>query len=113
MVRAVTESACDGVGLGRPLAAEPYFCKEILSGRVTGAIENSMPRPKNTQASGMQLVQIGGGEKLVSDWSSQEEVERWLEADRKEEERKIKILPRVDSSGYAPIKAEVGFDYLR
>lgn len=113
MVRAVTDSACDGIGLGRPLAAEPYFCKEILSGRVTGAIENSMPRPKNTQASGMQLGQIGGGEKLVSDWSSQKEVKRWLEADRKEEERKIGILPRVDSSGYAPIKAEVGFDYLR
>lgn len=40
MARAVQDGACDGVGIGRPLGAEPYLCKEILEGRVTGAIEN-------------------------------------------------------------------------
>ena len=41
MVSAVRDGACDGVGLGRPLGAEPYLCKEILEGRVLGAIEVS------------------------------------------------------------------------
>ena len=40
MAQAVKDGACDGVGIGRPLGAEPYLCKEILEGRVTGAIEN-------------------------------------------------------------------------
>ncbi len=40
MAQALKDGACDGVGIGRPLGAEPYLCKEILEGRVTGAIEN-------------------------------------------------------------------------
>src|ERR1700742_4426601 len=35
MVAAVQEGACDGIGIGRPLAAEPYLVKEILGGKVT------------------------------------------------------------------------------
>ena len=41
MVSAVRDGACDGIGLGRPLGAEPYLCKEILEGKITGAIEVS------------------------------------------------------------------------
>ena len=37
MVRALQDAACDGIGIARPLGAEPYLCKEILAGRVTGA----------------------------------------------------------------------------
>lgn len=113
MVRALEDKACDGVGIGRPLGAEPYLCKEILSGRITGAIENYMPLPKNTQGTGTQLHQIGKGHALVSDWSDEGEVKRWLEADEVEEARKIKVLPKVDSSGYAPLEAKVGFAYVR
>ncbi|KAK4561718.1 hypothetical protein LTR86_004397 [Recurvomyces mirabilis] len=113
MVAAIETGACDGVGIGRPLAAEPYLCKEILEGRVHGAIENSVPLPLNTQSSGSQLHQIGRGEEEVSDWSEEREVRRWVEANEKETERKISILPRVDSSGYAVLKAEAGFAYLR
>lgn len=83
-----------------------------MNGTVTGAIENFMPLPKNTQATGSQLHQIGRGERLISDWSDKGEVERWLEADKVEEERKMKILPVVDSSGYPIVKATAGFDYL-
>lgn len=42
MVGAVQDGACDGIGLARPLAAEPYFVKELLEGKLTGAIENFM-----------------------------------------------------------------------
>lgn len=113
MARAIEEGSCDGIGIGRPLAAEPYLCKELLSGKVTGAIENLMPLPMNTQASGSQLHQVGKGDELISDWSVESEVNRWLKANEIETERKNSILPRVDSSGYAPLKAEAGFAYLR
>lgn len=113
MVQAVQGTACDGVGIGRPLAAEPYLCKEILEGRVSGAIENLVPLPQNTQASGSQLHQIGKGHPEVSDWSDKGEVQRWIEANEKETERKMEILPKVDSSGYAQLRAEVGFAYVR
>ncbi|KAJ9605174.1 hypothetical protein H2200_010564 [Cladophialophora chaetospira] len=113
MVKAIEEGACDGIGIGRPLAAEPYLVKEILEGKVSGALENYVPLPLNTQSSGTQLQQIGHGDELVSDWSVEEEVKRWVEAHEKETARKISILPTVDSSGYAPMKAQAGFAYLR
>ncbi|EMC98898.1 hypothetical protein BAUCODRAFT_120188 [Baudoinia panamericana UAMH 10762] len=113
MVRAVADGACDGVGIGRPLGAEPYLCKEILEGKVCGAIENFVPLPQNTQGTGTQLHQLGNGDDLVSDWSDEGEVQRWLEAFHKETERKISILPKVDSSGYPALRAEVGFEYMR
>jgi 2,4-dienoyl-CoA reductase-like NADH-dependent reductase (Old Yellow Enzyme family) len=112
MVKAIVEGSCDGIGIGRPLAAEPYLVKEILAGRVTGAIQNYVPLPLHTQSSGTQLHQIGLGHDLVSDWSVQAEVKRWVEAHERETERKLSILPVVDSSGYAPLKAEAGFAYL-
>ena len=112
MALAVEAGSCDGVGIGRPLAAEPFLCKEILDGRVRGAIENFMPLPMNTQASGTQLHQIGHGHEAISDWSVEDEVKRWEEANKIETERKISILPKVDSCGYPFIKAEAGFRYL-
>ena len=112
MARAIQDGACDGVGIGRPLGAEPYLCKEILAGKVTGAIENFIPLPQNTQASGTQLHQVGHGHDMVSDWSDEDEVKRWIAAFEKETERKKSILPKVDSSGYPFLKAEVGFAYV-
>ena len=112
MVSALTSGACDGIGLGRPLSAEPYLCKEILSGRVRGAIENFVPLPLNTQASGSQLHQIGRGEQAISDWSCEEEVNRWLRELELDTERRKATLPRVESSGYPFLNAKVGFDYL-
>lgn len=111
MVDAINGGACDGIGIGRPLAAEPFLCKEILEGRVTGALENFVPLPQNTQSSGTQLHQIGLADKAISDWSSQEEVERWVEAFKIETERKRSIYPKIDSSGYPRIHAVAGFEY--
>lgn len=77
------------------------------------AIENFVPLPQNTQATGSQLHQIGHAHKLISDWSDESEVKRWVEACEKETQRKISILPKVDSSGYPLIAATVGFEYVR
>ena len=49
MVKALNDGAIDGVGIGRPLSMEPFLCKEMLEGRITGAIENRMPLPHHTQ----------------------------------------------------------------
>jgi hypothetical protein len=113
MVSAIGGGACDGVGIGRPLASEPYFCKDILQGKINGALENLVPLPLNTQSSGTQLHQIGKGEDGVSDWSVEEEVQRWIEENEKETQRKISILPKVDSSGYAQLKPKFAFHYLK
>ncbi|KAK5174620.1 uncharacterized protein LTR77_001701 [Saxophila tyrrhenica] len=113
MVQAVRDGACDGVGLGRPLGMEPYLCKEILEGRVTGSIENYIPMPQNTQATGTQIHQIGKGDEMISDWSDGEEIKRFIKALEEETERKKSVLPKVDSSGYPPFKAAVGFAYAR
>lgn len=113
MALAVEQGACDGVGIGRPLAAEPYLCRDILAGRVSGALENLVPLPMNTQASGTQLHQVAKGEELVSDWSAIAEVERWIEENERETKRKIQVLPRVDSSGFPWLRAERGFAYLK
>ena len=67
MVRALQDDTCDGAGIGRPLGTEPLLCKHILEGRVKGAIENFVPLPLNTQATGTQLHQVGKGGKLISD----------------------------------------------
>jgi hypothetical protein len=112
MVRAIKDGACDGIGLGRPVAAEPYLCREILSGKITGAIENFVPLPLHTAGSGTQLNQIGKGHNLISDFSSEEEAKRWVDAYEKEQARRESILPKVDSNGYPPYAAVDGFAYL-
>jgi hypothetical protein len=80
---------------------------------VNGAIENFVPLPKNTQATGSQLHHIGLGHQSISDWSDEKEVQRWLKADNVEEGRKMAILPKVDSLGYPRLEARSGFQYIR
>jgi hypothetical protein len=113
MARALQDNACDGVGIGRPLGAEPLLCKHILEGRVQGAIENYIPLPQNTQATGTQLHQIGKGDRLISDWSDESEVKRWVEECEKETKRREAILPKIDSSGYPALSAQVGIEYVK
>jgi hypothetical protein len=55
---------------GRLLSAEPYLCKEILEGRVTGALENLVLLPQDAQASRNQLCQLGRREEKVSNLES-------------------------------------------
>jgi hypothetical protein len=113
MVKDIEDGACDGVQIGRPLGPEPLLCKDILAGKVQGAIENFVPLPLNTQAIGSQLHQVEKGDIPISDWSDESEVKRWIEANERETARKESILRNVDSSGYPVLMAEVGFEYMR
>lgn len=113
MVRAIECGATDGVGIGRPLAAEPYMCKFLLEKKFAGALENRIPLAQNTQASGTQLKQVGSGGNTVSDFSNEDEVKRWMESFHKETERRRAILPKVDSSGFPPLEVSHGYEYLK
>lgn len=111
MVKAI-QDGCDGIGIGRPLGNEPFLCRKILNGAETGAIENFMPLAYSTQSTGTQLHQLAKGHELISDYSVDTEVQRWMEANEEEQARKAKLLPKVDSCGYPDIMAEAGFAYL-
>lgn len=113
MARALEANACDGIRISKPLAAEQYLCKEILERRVTGALENLVLLPQNTQASGSQLHQLGRRKEKVSDWSQREEVDRWMRAFEKNKEERASMLSRVERWAYPVLKAEMRSEYLK
>jgi hypothetical protein len=113
MVQAIESNACDGVGLARPLAAEPFFCKELLEGKVTGALDTFIPMTMTTGSSGTQLHQIGKGQDVVSDYSVEDEVERYKEAYEKQNKNLLSNLPKVTESEIPSwFEAKYGFRYL-
>lgn len=42
MNAALQEGSTDIIGLARPLCSEPYFCKDIISGKITKAKDNKV-----------------------------------------------------------------------
>lgn len=42
MVAAIENGSTDGIGLGRPTAAEPDLAKKILSGEATAAVADAL-----------------------------------------------------------------------
>ena len=66
MVDAV--ATIDGIGLGRPACQEPTIAKDILSGRVKGAIQTRLDEtnfPLQTVAAGTQMQQISRDHKPI------------------------------------------------
>jgi hypothetical protein len=60
MVKAL--ETVDGVGLGRALCQEPKLCKDILSGKVKGAMMQKLDMQNffvTAAASGLQIKQLG------------------------------------------------------
>lgn len=75
MVKAL--DTLDGVGLARPFAQEPYLCKDILEGKVTGVIKQVIDDNDfglTNVAAGAQLRQIGEGRDPI-DLSHQENLD--------------------------------------
>ncbi|KAI1813987.1 NADH oxidase [Poronia punctata] len=63
-----TLEAVDGLGFGRVAVQEPDFAKDVLEGRVTGAIRCAIPEkdfPLQMAASSVVLQRIGHGEEPV------------------------------------------------
>jgi hypothetical protein len=114
MVQAIESNACDGIGIARPLAAEPFLCKELLEGKVTGALDTYIPMAMTTGSSGTQLHQIGKGRDSVSDYSVEDEVERYKEAWERQNKNVRSKLPKVNESEIPSwFEAKYGFEYLR
>jgi 2,4-dienoyl-CoA reductase-like NADH-dependent reductase (Old Yellow Enzyme family) len=95
MVKAL--ETVDGVGLGRPLCQEPRFCKEVLEGKITGAIKMGFADDdfgSSIAAAGTQIKQIGKDEEPI-DLSKKENIEAfykdleaWAAARGADKERK-------------------------
>ncbi|CAI9627903.1 unnamed protein product [Alternaria burnsii] len=70
----------DGVGLARPLAQEPHLCKDILDGKVTGAIKLAIDENNfevTNIAAGTQMSQIAKDQEPI-DLSNQENVDAFM-----------------------------------
>ncbi|KAK0855645.1 hypothetical protein LTR02_013757 [Friedmanniomyces endolithicus] len=70
----------DGVGLARPLCQESDFCREVLEGRVRGAIKMGVDENDfglTSAAAGAQMRQMGKGEEPV-DLSVEANVEAFM-----------------------------------
>lgn len=71
MADAIKGGACQIVGLGRPLTAEPYLCREILAGEKEAAKPNVGDPSLQTGLSIIQIGAIAAG-KPIPDLSKQE-----------------------------------------
>ncbi|KAI1610322.1 NADH oxidase [Exophiala viscosa] len=75
MVKAL--DTVDGVGLARPVCQEPHLCKDLLDGKVVGAIEQEVDRDNfglTNVIAGTQIRQIGKDQEPI-DMSVKENVE--------------------------------------
>jgi hypothetical protein len=76
---ALADRACDLIGLGRPLCAEPSLCRELLAGTRTTAKANLVNPQISTFIGGAQIVQISRGE-TIADLSTPEGAKAATEA---------------------------------
>lgn len=70
----------DGIGLGRPAAQEPFFPRDVLQGKITGAIASKLDPDNfmvNNVVAGAQIKQLGKGQEPI-DVSKQENVDAFL-----------------------------------
>jgi 2,4-dienoyl-CoA reductase-like NADH-dependent reductase (Old Yellow Enzyme family) len=78
MVKAL--ESVDGVGLARPVCQEPRFCRDVLSGKIKGAIEQKIDQGEfgNTNViAGSQIRQIGKDQEPI-DMGKQENVDAFM-----------------------------------
>ncbi|KAL7416323.1 NADH oxidase [Mrakia frigida] len=79
MEEALAEKSCDFIGLARPLTADPFFCKDIISGAQLHAAENKVNPSMQTATSVYQIKTIATG-KPIPDLSIQEVADSTLQA---------------------------------
>ncbi|UMM27398.1 hypothetical protein L5515_010703 [Caenorhabditis briggsae] len=88
MVDDVQRNTTRGIGLGRPVAAEPDLPKKILSGSVTSAVQDAFNQNEMTKTIVASCAQIDGKETSeecrvmyqISDFSDAKLVEQFGEA---------------------------------
>ena len=78
MVKAL--DTVDGCGLARPVCQEPHLCKDILEGKVTGAIDQKLDQQNfglTNVAAGTQIRQVGKDQEPI-DLSKQSNVDLFM-----------------------------------
>ncbi|KAJ9201154.1 hypothetical protein DTO027B6_628 [Paecilomyces variotii] len=101
MIKAL--ETCDGVGIGRALCQEPYFCAHILSGQLKGAIIQKLDMGDfglTGATSGVHIKQIGQDLQPI-DLSKEENVAKvlaalgaWMEA--KKSDKDLVQFPEIE-----------------
>ena len=103
MVKAL--ETVDGIGLARPVTQEPHLPKDILEGKVTGAIEQKLDQGNfglTNVAAGTQIRQIGKDQNLF-DFSEQNNVDGFMKdmeawGKKQGEDKEMKEYGYVDLS---------------
>jgi 2,4-dienoyl-CoA reductase-like NADH-dependent reductase (Old Yellow Enzyme family) len=75
-----TLETVDGVGFARPVCQEFHFCKDILEGKITGAIDQKLDQNNfglTNVAAGTQIRQVGKDEEPI-DLSKDENVQAFM-----------------------------------
>jgi hypothetical protein len=70
----------DGVGLARPVCQEPRFAKDLLDGKITGAIDQKVDRDNfglTNVIAGSQIRQVGRDQEPI-DMSDQKNVDAFM-----------------------------------
>lgn len=102
----------DGVGLARPLAQEPHLCKDMLEGKVVGAIKLRIPDENfglTNVAAGTQMRQVGKDHEPID--LSNEENEKAFMADMGKWGEKMASDSKMESYGYVDIESAQAVPY--
>lgn len=109
MVKAL--DVVDGIGLARPVCQEPFFCRDILSGRISGAIEQKVDQNDfglTNLAAGTQIKMLAQDQQPV-DLSDEEKVKQfqqgmqaWMKKMGEDEKHELSgYIPLPDGRPYA------------
>jgi 2,4-dienoyl-CoA reductase-like NADH-dependent reductase (Old Yellow Enzyme family) len=106
MVKAL--DTVDGVGLGRPATQEPHLPRDILEGKVTGAIETKLDENNfglTNVAAGTQIRQVGKDQEPI-DLSKQGNVDGFMKdmqawGEKLGSDKEMKEYGYIDLSGAA------------
>ena len=108
MVKAL--DAVDGVGLARPVCQEPHLCKDILEGKVKGAIKQRLDEDNfglTNVAAGTQIRQIGKDQEPI-DLSKEENEQAFMKdmgawGEKMAQDSKMANYGYVDINSAAPV----------
>ena len=100
----------DGVGMGRPLCQEPYLCKDILEGKVKGAIRMRLGEDDFgilLVAAGTHIQQIGNDHEPI-DLSQEENEKAFMQdmgawAEKKGLDKEMVMQGWVDIASVMPV----------
>jgi len=102
----------DGIGLARPITQEPHICKDILEGKIKGAIKQRLDENNfglTNVAAGTQIRQIGKDLEPID--LSQEENEQAFMKDMGAWAEKMGQDSKMVSYGYVDIESAPSMPY--